>query len=351
MVAILFRDAAPSYLESARRRNRNPLAPSTAKAYGSYLLNHLLPTIGDLPLAQVNNKSVKELIALLKTRDLANKTIIEIVGFVKIVVASIVDDEGNPIYPRKWNHEFMDLPTLGKQNRPTFTGEQVEQIIARAKPREAALYTLLAGSGLRIGEALATRLDGTEGQSHFSPDCRTLYLQSNMWRNQERSKLKTFSSDRDVDLCPEVAAFLKAYIGQRKSGLLFCADSGKPLFQTNILRNSLHPILKGREAFQSYRTVGGKKVKHILFPAIPGVTGKKTGFHAFRRFRITHLRTTAMVPDAYVKFWVGHGKKSITEEYTIIKEETAKRKELAEKAGLGFKLPRKFTSMKGGKAA
>jgi integrase len=245
----------------------------------------------------------------------------------------------------------MDLPTLGKQHRPTLTPEQVEQIVARAKPREAALYALLAGSGLRIGEALAIRLDGTEDQSHFSPDCRTLYLRSNMWGNQERSRLKTLSSERDVDLCPEVAAFLKAYIGQRKSGLLFCADSGKPLFQRNILRDSLHPIEVGREAFQSYRTVGGKKVKHILFPAIPGVTGKQIGFHAFRRFRVTHLRTSAMVPDAYVQFWVGHGKKTITEEYTIIKEETAKRKELAEKAGLGFKLPKKLTSMKGGKAA
>jgi hypothetical protein len=54
------------------------------------------------------------------------------------------------------------------------------------------------------------------------------------------------------------------------------------MLQRNILRDSLHPIEVGREALQSFRTVNGKKVKHILFPAARGVKGKKIGFHAFR---------------------------------------------------------------------
>src|SRR5208337_4911842 len=56
---ILFREAATNFVEAAQHRNRKPLKPATVKSYCSYLSNHLLPTIGDLPLAQINNKQMK----------------------------------------------------------------------------------------------------------------------------------------------------------------------------------------------------------------------------------------------------------------------------------------------------
>jgi hypothetical protein len=37
-----------------------------------------------------------------------------------------------------------------------------------------------------------------------------------------------------------------AFIGNRKDGLLFCSENGKPLLQRNVLRDSLHKIQKGR---------------------------------------------------------------------------------------------------------
>ncbi len=42
---------------------------------------------------------------------------------------------------------------------------------------------------------------------------------------------------------------LKEFIGERKSGILFVSRAGNPLCQNNILKRSLHPILKamGRE--------------------------------------------------------------------------------------------------------
>jgi hypothetical protein len=48
-----------------------------------------------------------------------------VVPVVKMVVASAVDEQGEQIYPRKWNHEFIDLPVVeqGKQNTPCFSAE------------------------------------------------------------------------------------------------------------------------------------------------------------------------------------------------------------------------------------
>ena len=47
--------------------------------------------------------------------------------------------------------------------------------------------------------------------------------------------------------------------------------------------------------------------------------------------------------------WVGHGAKSITEVYTKLKENAAKRHELCEQVGIGFSLPKvgKVVKMKG----
>jgi hypothetical protein len=39
------------------------------------------------------------------------------------VKASAVDEDGEPLYPTKWNYEFADIPVIGYQRTPMFTGE------------------------------------------------------------------------------------------------------------------------------------------------------------------------------------------------------------------------------------
>lgn len=206
-----------------------------------------------------------------------------------------------------------------------------------------------AGSGLRIGEALAIHIGGSEDQTRISPDCRTIFVRKSIWGGVEQEP-KTKDAIREVDLCEPLAKFIKDFIGNRKDGYLFCSDSGRPLLQRNILRDSLHRIQKGRKEFQSYRTVGTQKVKHILFLAIPGVLGHTEGFHAFRRYRATHLDLSD-VPRGIAQFWLGHADKTITDRYVKMQGRIEERRTWAERAGLGFKLPKKLISMKRGKAA
>jgi hypothetical protein len=58
------------------------------------------------------------------------------------------------------------------------------------------LYALLAGSRLRIGEAL-----GLEVGKHVSSECRTLSIRQSVWEGSTQ-KPKTASAIRDVDLVP-----------------------------------------------------------------------------------------------------------------------------------------------------
>jgi len=133
-----------------------------------------------------------------------------------------------------------------------------------------------------------------------------------MWRGELRNYLKTTSGTGEVDLHQSIAAMLKQYVGDKKSGLLFRSRSGDPLHQSNVLRRTLHPILAE-------------------------LNQPRTGVHAFRRFRITHLQMNN-APEDLIKYWVGHAGESITDSYCKLREDVAFRKEVTERVGIGFKL-------------
>jgi hypothetical protein len=79
-----------------------------------------------------------------------------VVTVVKFVVASAVDEEGNQIHPRGWNYEFIQLRLVIKENQscPTVTGAEISGLLNSLKERYAVLVAPVAGTGLRIGEAL-----------------------------------------------------------------------------------------------------------------------------------------------------------------------------------------------------
>jgi len=169
-------------------------------------------------------------------------------------------------------------------------------------------FVLCASAGLRFGEALGIDI------KNDSPDCFTIAIRQKAWRSQIHHFLKTKNGKREIDLHPTVAALLKTFIGERKSGLLFATRNGKPLEQSNVLRRTLHPILA--ETNQP-----------------------KCGAHAFRRFRNTYLKNRTSCPEGVRQFWLGWEDKDMSDLYDKIREEISFRREWAEKAGLGFEIP------------
>lgn len=194
---------------------------------------------------------------------------------------------------------------IAGQRRPAFSSEVVTKIIEATEGRERILFALLAGSGLRIGEALGLEI------RHLSPDCRTITVEQSVWNGRIQTP-KTTNAYRQVDLAPKLADLLKAFIGSRCGGLVFANRRGKPLSQTNLLHRSLYPIL-----------------------AKLGV--EKCGFHAMRRFRVTWLRKSR-VPEDVIRFWLGHANKTVTDNYSQLRDDAEYRRKVADESGLGFNL-------------
>jgi len=65
---------------------------------------------------------------------------------------------------------------------------------------------------------------------------------------------------------------------------------------------------------------------------------ERKGYHAFRRFRVTHLREN-QVPEDLIRFLLGHKDRTITDKYSKLKADGRFRRAVAEQVGLGFELP------------
>ena len=292
------------------RRKRAPIKPATLAGYQA-AVNWLNEMIGSTALADIKNEVAKQLVIKMKAAKLADKTAVNYFQVVKAVVASAMSSEGEQLYPRNWNFHFIGLPVVDekKQRKPSLTASEVDQILGRAKGRYKVLFALLAGTGLRIGEALGLKLG-----EHLSGDFSTIRVQQSVWRGSVQAP-KTDNAVREIDIPASLAALLKGSVGGRNSGFLFQSESGRPLTQRNVLRDGLGKIRR------DMKLEGG------------------TAFHAFRRFRTAHLRKNR-VPWDLQKLWLGHANKEVTDRYAEqLKEDVEWRKEVAENAGLGFRLP------------
>jgi integrase len=304
---VTFRQQSEVWIERMQTRRRKPVKPATLQNWRCSLSKWVNPSIGDVPLADVNNLVLKNLVSQLVDAGLSANTIRLRVQTVKMVVASAINDNGEPMYPRKWNHDFLDMPQITSGRRPCFSAEQVSAILSASSGQYRLLYALLAGTGMRIGEAL-----GLEIGKHISGDCSTLTISQSVFEGEVQSP-KTHNANREIDLDPGLAALLKGYIGNR-IGFLFRGRGDQPISsQSSILKRSLHPILN---------TIGCEK----------------TGFHSFRRFRVTHLRKN-QVPEDLLRFWIGHADQSVTDNYSNVRQDVAFRQLCVQNVGLGFAIP------------
>ena len=161
---VTFREQANWWLDHIQRRKRKPIASATLELWKGCLEKWINPNIGDLPLSDVNNSALKVLVAKMSGGGLSPKTITgNYVPVVKMVVASAIDEQGEQIYPRKWNHDFIDLPVpqKDKQNTPSFSTDVMTGLARWKKARERMIFILSGAAGLRIGELLGLKLINT----------------------------------------------------------------------------------------------------------------------------------------------------------------------------------------------
>jgi integrase len=185
-----------------------------------------------------------------------------------------------------------------KQNRPTINEAEISALLNSVKERYAVLVALVAGTGLRIGEALAVRTED------FDPDRQVLHVRRSVWQRCEQAP-KTPNAIRLVDIPEALAEVLRRYT-EGKDGYLLTTRAGRLLGQRNSLK--------------------------ALYGA-----GNRGRFHAFRRFRFSVLRR-AGVSENLIKPCLGHSQNLMDLYAAQLRYDAAYRRKWYERAGLGFEM-------------
>jgi hypothetical protein len=103
------------YIHQITNRKRSPVTKVTLAIYRCYFRKWIRPAIGKMNVSEVRNGQMKKLVGRLIDAGMGPSYIAGVTHVVKAIVSSAKDEEGNEIYPIKWNTEFIDAPPLKRK--------------------------------------------------------------------------------------------------------------------------------------------------------------------------------------------------------------------------------------------
>lgn len=286
-----FAQHADLYISGLAQRKRRPVKETSIAAFRA-ALNMAKPVLGELPLDAIESSNLKHLVDRLVAEKYASGTIRLVVLATKKVIASAVDENGNPRIAKSWNADYIDVPGLDKKESELPTAKQIEDSIRHADPIVREFIVTQAATGCRKGELLALNVED------FDFKARTLHVARTRGYYGETNP-KTKSGEHIVDLHPGVAAMLNRMLAERTTGRLFDVT-----------------LDQVRRAFEK---VGLKS-------------------HALRHFRYTHLQMSA-IPNAIRDYWIGHSAAGMEKIYGHMAQNVELRQKLAREIEFGFSLP------------
>ena len=192
----------------------------TARIVDNALRLHLLPRLGDRPMASVRRSDVQAMVKALSGR-LAAGTVRNVYDVTARVFSAAVEDRVIASSPCR----RILLPRVEDQEVEPATVEQVTALAGAVTARYRALVVLLAGSGLRIGEALGLKVTDVDFLR------RTVRVERQRLQDGTVGPAKTAKSVRTVPLAQVVVDELAGHLaaGYGAGEALFTTAVGQPL--------------------------------------------------------------------------------------------------------------------------
>jgi len=206
-----FREQAKKWLQQRMTRKRKARQASDGAWVEELPRKTSQPTHRGHYLTPRQQRDVEELGEKLSDAGLSPTTIRDVAKVMRWVKASAVDENGEQLYPIKWNYEFADIPESRTSTLPCSPGKRLPKLSPRPEKQERVIYVLFAASGLRAGELFGLEV------KHFNGV--TITVAQSVWEGRVQTP-KTENAFRQVDLHPSVAAMLHDFIGDRNQGFI-----------------------------------------------------------------------------------------------------------------------------------
>lgn len=259
-------------------------AESTTNKVGVDLRRHILPTLGDRPLASLRRADIETWANALS---LSPGSISTTVQTLATMLSSAVEDGRIPRNPATG----MRLPKAKSAPIVPMSVEEAKAICSAAPERFRAAMVLAAGTGLRQGELFAVTADRVDFLR------QELRVDRQLWSPQSgppRFEPPRYGSYRTIGLSSVVTAALSAHVaafGLGPEGHSFTIDAGRPVSRR-----------RGGVIMERARSTAG----------IEGIT-----WHDFRHYHASVLLSAGVSP-ALVAERLGHSIPTLLRTYAHV---------------------------------
>src|SRR6266851_1459222 len=103
LASMTIKQAAELWLFHIENRKRKPAKLSSVFTFKSHIRAHILPALENVEIPLFGNATMKGFVAYLAEKNLSPSTIRQISNTVHQIIASVVDANGDEVFPRKWN--------------------------------------------------------------------------------------------------------------------------------------------------------------------------------------------------------------------------------------------------------
>lgn len=243
--------------------------PSTVVAFRSHLGLFRASPLGEMPLSTIDTPSVQAVLTL-QASSVAPCTVRNRWLTLRTVLAAAHREKLLAEIPKPV------LPRGRKPEQPSFTAEEMRDIVGALDGQLKVFYALLAETGVRVGEALALWPVAVDLKR------RVLTVERAMF-NGKVGECKTDSSYRKLCLSEGMCEMLAPLVQK--------TDDRKPIFHTS----------KGTALWPA-------EIRRVVDAQV----GNPAPFHAFRRGNVSLCHKKLGMPLAILARRVGHALEDIT---------------------------------------
>ncbi|MDQ3870674.1 MAG: site-specific integrase [Chloroflexota bacterium] len=237
--SIRFDEYARAWIETYRGRTARGVREATRADYRRILEADAIPFFGRRRLMEIDPPLLKRYAAAVESRGVSRNTVRLALAPVRILLATAHEDgliRSNPA-------EGVRITAGTEREEPVraLTEEELRLLLAEIPGEWQPFFSLLATTGLRIGEAVALRFRDLDlGR-------RRVLVRRRLYRG-EFAAPKSRYGRREVPVPASVAralwAIRKARAGAGDEDLVFAAANGSPIDPSNLMSRVLKPAAR-----------------------------------------------------------------------------------------------------------
>ncbi len=252
------REYSERWLRTRKSRNGKPLRNSTRELYQGYLDRHVLPALGDRPIAQLDQDEMDRWYDGLDQSHPANAA--KVYAFVRGMLNTAVERGLLATNPLKIRGAGQTPPA---KRKAVATPAQVDQVAALMPERLALAVHLGAWCQLRIGEVLELRRRNVTPEQ-IAVEQGVTFVEGQAVVDDPKTPAGVRTIAVPPHLAPAVRAHLLAHTNEGPDGLLF-------------------PLRPGEQTHMHRRTLGGYLHRAVVQSTLPDTFS----FHALRHSGLT----------------------------------------------------------------